>query len=266
MVIKEEILELLRSDEAFREEVRRQLFTEELLALPRRTEEMFQQQGEQIQALIEAQVRTEERVEALAEAQLRTEERVEALAETQRALAEEQRALTEVTRRVEGEIHSMAVELRELANWQRGEAGRHVGEGYERDIVKRAPALLNGGEGGATDDHWVQQRLSKLLAPLYRDAPFPRDEDPFLADLVWWKGDQIAVVEVSNHVNGYDVSRAAKRAETLRRAGAQALAVVIGRQWASFESRYEAGEHRVEWKVGSDLSDGFINFRRVEAG
>jgi hypothetical protein len=102
-----------------------------------------------------------------------------------------------------------------------------------------------------------------MLAPLYRDGPFPREEDPFLADLVWWKGDQIAVVEVSHQVNGYDVSRAAKRAETLRQAGAQALPVVIGREWANDESRFEANVQRVEWKVGSDLSDGFLAFRQA---
>jgi hypothetical protein len=92
---------------------------------------------------------------------------------------------------------------------------------------------------------------------------FEPEADPFLADLLWWKGEQVAVVEISLQVDGYDVLRAGKRAETLRRAGAQVLPVVLGRGWASVEARVEALTRRVEWKVGSDLSEGFLAFRRV---
>ena len=94
---------------------------------------------------------------------------------------------------------------------------------------------------------------------------FEAEEDPFLADLLWWKGEQVAVVEISLQVNGYDVVRAARRAGTLKRAGAQALAVVIGEDWATPESQERALARHVAWKVGSDLSEDFLTFRRVSS-
>jgi hypothetical protein len=89
------------------------------------------------------------------------------------------------------------------------------------------------------------------------------EEDPFLADLFWWKGEQLAVVEISIQLNGQDVARAARRVATLRQAGAQALAVVIGEDWATPDSRDRALARQVEWKVGADLSEGFLAFRRT---
>jgi hypothetical protein len=93
----------------------------------------------------------------------------------------------------------------------------------------------------------------------------PPDQDPFLADLVWWKGERLAVVEVSLVVDEDDVNRARTRAETLRLSGADALAIVIGDAWDRGETRAWAEAHWVERKVGSDLSDGFIAFRRMPA-
>jgi hypothetical protein len=70
------------------------------------------------------------------------------------------------------------------------------------------------------------------------------------------------VVEVSRQVDRQDVSRAAQRASTLRRSGAQVTAFVIGEHWATAEARDEAQSHQVEWKIGSDLSAGFLTFRK----
>ena len=77
------------------------------------------------------------------------------------------------------------------------------------------------------------------LGALLARGPWDVEEDPFLADLLWWKGEQVAVVEVSVQVDGEDVARAGRRADTLRQAGAQALAVVIGEAWAP-EAREQA--------------------------
>ncbi|MBI4641252.1 MAG: hypothetical protein HY731_11190, partial [Candidatus Tectomicrobia bacterium] len=95
---------------------------------------------------------------------------------------------------------------------------------------------------------------------------FEAEEDPFLADLIWWKGEQMAVVEISLQVNGQDVVRAARRTDTLRRGGAQALAVVIGENWATLDAEDQAVARQVEWKVGSRLSEGFLAFRRTPSG
>ena len=86
--------------------------------------------------------------------------------------------------------------------------------------------------------------------------------NPLLTDVVWWKGDAIAVVEASLQVDRYDVHRATQRAATLRRTGAAVIAFVIGEQWATDETREEAQRQHVEWKIGSDLSEGFLAFRR----
>jgi hypothetical protein len=329
MAVREEFLELLRTDRAFREDVRRQILTEDLLALPERfaqlteivghsvsllqetleivrhlaeaqqrseeqirlllqaqlrteervgrleaglerlteaqlrTEEGLQRQGEQIQALTQAQLRTEERVgrleaglERLTEAQLRTEERVGRLEAGLESVESALQRLTEAQLRTEEE-------LRWLTGWQRGESGRRDGERYERETVRRALALFNGGQGGAPDQPWVQQRLTEQLGSRVAWGLLEPEDDPFLADLLWWKGEQLAVVEISIQVNGQDVVRAARWAETLRQVGTQAFAVVIGDDWATPESHDRARAQQVEWKVGSNLSEGFLAFRRT---
>jgi hypothetical protein len=312
--VREEFLELLRRDLAFREEVRRHLLTEDLLALPgrlghltelvgealsllretvgvvrqlaeaqQRTEERLQRQGEQIQNLIEAQRRTEEQVGALFQAQQRTEGHFEALSQAQQQVGVrvgrvEKRLdrveaalerLAEAQRRTEEQIQVLSQAqrrteeaLRWLVSWQRGEDGRRRGERYERETLRRAPALFNGGQGGTLEQPGVQQRLTEWLGALVARGPWDMEEDPFLADLLWWKGEQVAVVEVSVQVDGEDVARAGRRADILRQVGAQALAVVIGEAWAQ-EAREQALARQVEWKVGPDLSAGLLAFRRA---
>lgn len=251
----EEFLRLLQTDHVFRAEVRRLVLTEELLALPEKVEELtravrelietqrqhseilrqhseiLRQHSEQIAALIEAQNRTEAQIAALVEAQRRTWE-----------------------------------ELQRLVAWQRGEAGRREGERYERQVIRRAPAIFNGGQGGSPEQPIVQQRLTQLLAPFWQEGLIAPEDDPLLADLIWWKDEQIVVVEVSLQVDRYDVERAARRAATLRQAGAMAMGVVIGEEWATPETYDEAIRRQVEWFIGSEMSDGFREFRmrRVE--
>jgi hypothetical protein len=224
MALHDEIIDLLRRDPAFREELRRQLLTEEVLGLPAVVRE-----------LVEAQRRTEERLDRLIEQVQRQGEQIERL----------------------------AGEVRTLVSWQRGEAGRRDGERFEREIVRRAPALFNGGHGGPPDDPWVRQRLAAQLRARLDEGLLPAEEDPFLADLLWWKGDQVAVVEVSIQVNGTEVARAAARAATLARAGAQSLALVVGDQWATLDTARRAESAQVAWKVGDDLSSGFLALRRL---
>jgi hypothetical protein len=40
------------------------------------------------------------------------------------------------------------------------------------------------------------------------------------------------------------------------------LAVVIGEDWTSWEAREQAQALGVAWKVGAELSDGLLAFRR----
>ena len=247
MTIREEALDLLRTDSAFREEVRRQLLTKELLSLPGLVHE-----------LAEAQRRTEEQIQQLIAQVQRQGEQI-------RQQGDQIRQLGEQIRQQGEQIVLLAQEVRALVTWQRGESGRRDGERYEREIVRRAPALFNGGQGGSPEQPLIQQRLTEQLGALLSRDILPAEEDPNLADVVWWKGEQLAVVEVSLQVNGDDVRRATRRAATLRQAGAMAFGVVIGEDWATWEARDRALAWNVEWKVGSDLSEGFLTFRRRPA-
>ncbi|MFA0745434.1 MAG: hypothetical protein LASZOEIN_002245 [Candidatus Fervidibacter sp.] len=300
--MREQFLELLRTDPSFREEVRRLVLTDELLALPskfdqlvavvRELAEIQRQQSEQIRSLMEAQKRTEEQVRVLAEAQRRTEEQLQRQAEQIQALTEAQRrteeqlqrqveqirALTETQRRTEEQLQALTQQVSALVaaharmeeafqwliNWQRGEMERREGERYERHVIRRAPILFNGGEGGSPYEPMIQQRLASMLSREQREQLFHDEEgDPFLADLIWWKDGQVAVVEISLQVDGYDAIRASRRAQTLRNASIQAIGVVIGRDWANPDAYDSAIRYRVEWLIGSEMSEGLRRFREA---
>jgi hypothetical protein len=160
-------------------------------------------------------------------------------------------------------VQQVVRQLAALQSWQQGEAGNRDGERYQRSIRKQAWQLLNGGEGGETEEPHVEQKLRGWLirnGQAIRPGP---EANPVDADLIWWKGDRVAVIEVSIKVNGRDVRRAAKRAQTLRAVGVDAFPVVIGQEWATPETQLNAQQEGVEWKVGDDFSDGLIEFRRI---
>jgi hypothetical protein len=81
--------------------------------------------------------------------------------------------------------------------------------------------------------------------------------------LIWWKDGQVAVVEISLQVDGYDVIRASRRAQTLRNASIQAIGVVIGRDWANPDAYDAAIRYRVEWLIGLEMSEGLRRFREA---
>ncbi len=154
----------------------------------------------------------------------------------------------------------------ELKEWRRGEEGRRAGERFELQTIRRAPRLMNGGAGGRTEEPHVRQQLTQWLQNLWQQEPdqYPNGEDdPSLADLIWWKDNQVAVIEISLKVNGYDVLRARQRADTLRRAGVNAIPMVIGEEWATPESKLLAEQNAVEWMLKGDISPGFVASHRM---
>ena len=181
------------------------------------------------------------RMEQLAQAQQRTEEQLEELT---------------------ADVQALTAEVRRLVEWQRGEAGRREGERYEQTIARGAPVLFSGGEGGTPDDSRVYQRIVQILNRLPNLFDLAEEQNPLLADLIWWKDGQFVVVEVSLVVDEHDVGRAARRAETLQQAGVQAMGMVIGRAWLDDEVRRQAEAEGVEWRVGDELSDGYLAFCR----
>jgi len=229
----------------------------ELAEAQRRTEQQLQALTEQVRELVEAQRRTEQRVAELAEAQQQMQRQMIELAEAQRQTAQQVAELAAAQQRMEQAL------LR-LLDWQQGEAGRREGERYERRTIARAPNLFLGGDGGAPSEPDVRRRLSHWLRPFYQQgrAPDPM-ADPFLADLIWWKGDEVILVEISQKVDAQDIRRARQRANTLREVGVNVTPVVIGEEWATPESQVLAQAELVEWFVSGGSSQGVLRFRRL---
>jgi len=214
--------------------------------------------------LADAQARTEQELAALAAAQQRTEQRLEELAAAQQRTEHELAALTAAQRELTAAIELTAVRLDELTTWQRGERVRREGEAYGRQVVRSALLLFQGGEGGTPEHDLVQRRLRSLLAVRPDGGTLPQpQENPLLADLLWWKGDELAVVEISRVVDASDVERACQRAQSLRQAGASARPMVVGQTWADRYTRGRAAALSVAWWVDDDVSEQFIDFRRL---
>jgi len=278
-----DLVRILEEQPQWRAELRRVLLTDELLELPQVVGEMAETQramGQQQRSLTEQVQHLTERVDTLTEQVQHLTERMDALTERVDTLTEQVQHLTErvdtlteqvqhLTERVDmltEQMGALTEQVDALVTWQRGEAGRREGERYEQQTVKRGPVLFSGGLGGATDEFQVRERLSQWLVPLLEgERFFEPEEDPTLSDLIWWKGEQVAVVEASLKVNGDDVLRAFKRARTLRSAGVNAFPVVVGEDWTSIEARELAKEKGVEWVINTTPSEGLIAFRRLPA-
>lgn len=87
------------------------------------------------------------------------------------------------------------------------------------------------------------------------------EEDPLLADLIWWCGNKVAVVEISLMVDRLDVIGAKKRSAFLKSLGIDSFPLVIGREWATPEAKALAQVEEVKWLIGDDYSEGFYEFQ-----
>lgn len=222
--------------------LRRFILTEELLQLPAEFREFRQQVNEQFDRLERETRERFDRLEAdLAGFKQETRERFDRLEARQD--------------RLEASVDS-------ISRWAQGERARRDGLDYQRRVIKRAWRTFGGGEGGYPDENpEVAYQIDQWLAAAGIDGNTldPRS-DPQEADLVWWKGRKVAVVEISVKVNGDDVERARLRADTLRQAGLDAIPFVIGAEWAHPETPENARKLGVEWRIGSEVSDGLREF------
>jgi hypothetical protein len=233
---------------------------EDLAAAQHRTEQ-------RVEELTAAQARTEQRVEELAAAQVRTEAQLGALAAAQAhteqrmaELAAAQRDLTAAQARTEAQLGA-------LRAWQQGESGRRRGERYERNTARSGWRLFGAGQGGSPDQEFARRRLTATMdaLPADRRDSLTAQDDPFLADVIWWKQGRVAVVEASIVVDDNDVERARARAGTLAAAGANAVPIVIGDSWADGEVRALADLLRLAWQLPGDVNDRFKEFRALPA-
>jgi hypothetical protein len=212
-----------------------------------------QRQGEQIAELTRAVQRHDALIAELIQTVQRHDEQIAELVQVVRELAEAQR-------RAEAR-------LERLENRLEGEIGRQSGERYEREVVASAPVFFYGGQGGGLGNPMVQDQLRQWLQPLFEQGvEISHLANPFRADIIWWKGDRVMVVEVGIEVSRDDVKRAAARAELLRRAGVNATPAVIGEEWGLPDVQALAQQEGVEWFVGDGLSQGFLEFRKLPDG
>ena len=222
--------------------LRRFILTEELLQLPAEFREFRQQVNERFDRL-----------------ERETRERFDRLEGDLAGFKQETRERFD---RVETVQNQLLEDVRDLRNWKEGEKARRDGLDYQRRVIKRAWRTFGGGEGGYPDENpEVAYQIDQWLAAAGIDGNTidPRS-DPQEADLVWWKGRKVAVVEISLKVNGDDVERARLRADTLRQAGLDAIPFVIGLGWAHPETPDNARKLGVEWRIGSEVSDGLREF------
>lgn len=212
-----DLIRVLQHHPEWREELRRQVLTDELLSLPQIVRE-----------LAEAQVRTEQRLGALAE-------RVDALAEAQRETQEQLRTLTA---RVEALAEAQGHTEDRLSNLIGEVRGARLEDIYRKNPYRfqsllRRPAILARDEVFGLIQPAVEAgRLSETdaydlgEADLFVRGFHKREDRP-----LW------LVVEVSHTVDTDDVEKAVRRAgllaEALREAAPQpqVLPVVAGEAW-----------------------------------
>jgi len=229
--------------------LRRFILTEELLQLPAEFREFRQQVNERF-----------DRLEGdLAGFKQETRERFDRLEGDLAGFKQETRERFD---RLEARQDRLEASVDSISKWVQGERARRDGLDYQRRVIKRAWRTFGGGEGGWPDENpEVAYQIDQWLADAGIDGNTiaPRS-DPQDADLVWWKGRKVAVVEISLKVNGDDVERARLRADTLRQAGLDAIPFVIGAEWAHPETPESARNLGVEWRIGSEISDGLREF------
>ena len=239
-----DLVRLLAEHPEWKEELRRTLLSDELLALPeivrelveaqRRTEERLdalveaqqhfeerlsrlettvQRLVEQVEALTEGQQRLTEQVEALTGGQQRLTEQVEALTKGQQRLTERVDALTEGQQRLTDTVGGMKGRMLEIT--YRDRAGPYFGRLLRRVKVVEVHTLEDTLEAALTSNEFNDLLLLDLLitGKVRHALELPE---------IW------LAVEISAMVDRHDVDRALRRSNLLRQAGHCAVAVVAG--------------------------------------
>ena len=253
IVDEKAILRALEKRAETREAIRRLVLRDDFLQLP-----------DLVRQLIEAQLRNEAHLQEynrLIRQLIESQQRHEAILQEN---ARQLRELTAQVQRVVAVQEQMARDLHDFKEWRKGFEGLRRGAELEKEVRQRARTIFAGGRGGHPESPFVSRLLKNWLRTLNGDDPILEAEaDPSAADLIWAKGNKVIVVEVSVKVDRDDVDRAYARASTLRRAGIDAVPVVIGDKWTSERARARAEMRGVEWYVGKTLSEGFIALRRI---
>jgi uncharacterized protein YoxC len=247
-----DLIQLLEQHPTWREELRRWVLTEELLALP-----------QMVRELVDLQRQTEARMGQLAGHVDALTQHVDTLAQRVDALAQQTAQLTthvdEQAQRFDRlviRIDGLTQRMEQLAETQLrmgSDLEQLKGHNLEQRYRERAPAyfsrMLRRVHALSNDE------LVALLDAAVTQGQLSRDEaDAVLqADVIVrgrrWEDDTEAylVVEVSWGVGLHDVQRAVERAALLTRLGIPTLPVVAG-FWVTLEAQEPARAFRV-WQV-----------------
>ena len=255
--LREWVLRLIRGSDDLRQELRREILTEELLQLPARFTRMEEDVGvlkDDMSAVKEGQARVEQDVAVLKDGQARIGDDVSAVKDRQARIEDDLSALKDGQARIEGDVSALkdgqARLEQDVADLRRGQAqmSGHIsdlrGRDYESRAVERSRRLIRRLHGmeRATLIHVSQRPSSTLeaaiLIPAIRSGRITRDEADDLedADCILRLEDPeketiYAVVEISITVQETDRVRAARRAEVFSRVvGVEALPYVVGEQ------------------------------------
>lgn len=213
-----DLMRILKERPDWREELRRQVLTDDLLSLPEQVAELRAYTERRFQELADAQARTEAKVAELAQAQARTEAKVAELVQAQAHLTIQLTDLTQSVRTLTdgvGELKGITAEI-EYRTKARGYFGR---------LLRRLHVLSADELSALLDDAVTTGALSEAEA-----------DDIGLADIVI-RGkhkqdgtDLYLLVEVSWGIGPYDVERAARRATMLARLGVPVIPAVAGKR------------------------------------
>ena len=227
--LRQWVIKLIRGNDDLREELRREILTEELLKLPAR----FTRVERDVADLKEGQARVERDVADLKDGQARVERDVEVVKDDVSALKDGQA-------RIEQYVADLRIGLAQVS----GHVGRLSGNEYQAWAIERSRRLIrrmhrmemgtvlhSGRPPSPTFD-------AEILIPAIRSGRITRDEADDLedADCILRLEDPeqetiYAVVEISITVQETDRVRAARRAEIFSRAiEMEALPYVVGEQ------------------------------------
>lgn len=227
-----DLIRILKERPDWRDDLRRQVLTEELLALPSQVAELRASTEQRFQELAAAQARTGARLEALTQAQARTEAGLEALVQAQARTEAKVSALAVVQTRVEVQIENLTQSVQTL-NDSVGELKgitteleyRTKARAYFGRFLRRLHVLSSDEVAGLLDDAVDGGALSEGQADDFASA------DIIVRGKQRTDGsDAYLLVEVSYGVGPYDVERAARRAELLSHLGTPVIPVVAGKR------------------------------------
>jgi len=265
-----DLIHLLEERPGWRAEMRRVLFTQDVLDLPRivqelataqqrteealarlakrqeRTEEALTRLAERqertekaLARLTERQERTEKALVRLAERQERTEEALARLTERVDRIAANQERMQEALTRLTKRMDRVAASLDRIAANQEHiwrDVGKLKGIACEERYRSRANAFFG---RVLTRGHNATQQVADMLYAAYKEGHISEREwgDALNADLFWGgkvretETEVVLVLEASWLVDKGDVERASRQAEVLRQTGLKAVPVAAGEKW-----------------------------------